>query len=470
MPTVLGVQDYKMNAAKWLDAGVSLSWLRAFEAMASADAAGSVRLHALVREPHFETVMEVPVRGVHYRFYCDRMAVARHVRDVDPDVIVYNFWEYDHAPDILAVANAAAPAALHVLRVHHELRAAMAPALLARVLQVVDAFIVPTRHDRAYLLEQGCDPAATTISIIPFGVDVDFFADSLPSRDDRAQRALHCVASCSANPVKNAPLMRAVFARLDDEGYKTRNLIGAKRAVYREVLRSARVYFAPSASEASGSRSLIEALAAGCLPVVARECASAVDVVARFGGFTVQTLPDGEEQDERIRDAATETVKGAIAAMAEGASGWDAPHPADMADLSEKHEIAALASTVRSCVLDTVPTPRLNALMDRAPLTVRRACMWAISMAAEPLQPEQRERSLRHAVQFAVEACRSDSARAWKDAARSVWVHDLGLHPRWADGFAAKFGSRDFDLCSDVEWGMQNSETVEDDEKKKTGD
>ncbi|WIA10884.1 hypothetical protein OEZ85_011050 [Tetradesmus obliquus] len=270
---IAAVQDFPMAAPAWLDANTSVSWLRAFERMA---AEGGHEAHAIMREHNYEYTMSRPIRGIHYVFTRGHEKFAGILHKIRPDVVMYNNCCYARLPGLMKAVRQLLPDAVQVVRTHHEVKRVLPRPLLAEVLANADHMIVSTEADWEYI--STTTPAPLQHSIIPFGVDVPYFLARPP-----CARTTDFSASCSGNPVKNLPLLKRVFAELASRGYTTQNILGQPREQYAQQLCSTKVYFSPSTSEASGSRSLLEAYACGAYPVVAAACASACEVVSKLG-------------------------------------------------------------------------------------------------------------------------------------------------------------------------------------------
>ncbi|KAF6252729.1 hypothetical protein COO60DRAFT_1643862 [Scenedesmus sp. NREL 46B-D3] len=330
---IVGLQDFAMAAQAWLDESTSVSWLRAFERLA---AEGGHEAHAVLREhTHDYYAMEQPTRGVGYVFtkaHGKRLAEA--VCRLRPDVVMYNCCYYARLPELMAVVRQQLPSAVQVVRTHHEVRRVLPRPLLAAVLANADHVIVSTDADWEYVVGSGGLPSSH--SVIPFGVDVPYYC----CQAHAAQQAggLDFAASCSGNPVKNLPLLKAVFAELAGRGYSTCNILGQPKAQYARLLQSARVYFSTSTSEASGSRSLLEAYACGAYPVVAAECVSACEVVGKLGrGQVVDTASASAA-------AIADRLEAVLASLPPARS---SPAAQQLTDYGEEQEVRALVSAIQ---------------------------------------------------------------------------------------------------------------------------
>lgn len=267
-----------MAAPAWLDVGTSVSWLRAFERLSCEQ---GLETHAVLREHHYDATMSAPIRGVHYTFVKPYDKLAGSITGLQPDVVFYNNCQYAKLPQLMRQVADGAPGVRQIVRTHHEVRRVLPPALLAQVLEHADHIIVSTRADTEALAEV---PLRRPYSVIPFGVDVPYYAQTAEEA-----KTIDFIASCSSNPVKDLPLLRSAFAILASRGFTTLNVLGRAKAEYARLMRSARVYFSPTTSEASGSRSLLEAYACGVYPVVSRTCASTCELVGKLGGHIIDT-------------------------------------------------------------------------------------------------------------------------------------------------------------------------------------
>lgn len=275
---IIGVQDFPMAAPAWLDDTTSVSWLRAFEQLAEA----GHEVFAILREHNYDYKMARPIRGVRYIFTKTHEKFAQLIKELEPDRIMYNCCYYWRLPTLMQTVKALCPTAHHIIRTHHEVKRVLPKPLLAQVLEHADHMILSTHAD--WEAVAAIEPVQQH-TIIPFGVDLNYYGCCA----SQCSKTLDFIASCSGNPVKNLPLLKSVFEELAARGYTTQNVVGMPKQQYAQRLQSARVYFSPTTSEASGSRSLLEAYASGAYPVVSAQCVSTCELVALFGGSVTDT-------------------------------------------------------------------------------------------------------------------------------------------------------------------------------------
>jgi hypothetical protein len=280
---IVGVQDFALSAPAWLDEGTSVSWLRAWEKIA---ATSGHQMIAVLREHNYDVKMLRPVRGVTYWFAKTQDKLLSLVIEANPDIVFYNTCFYPQLPKIMQAVRLALPNCKQIVRTHHEVKRVMSDAVLQAVLANADHVIVSTQADVRHLMGLQQQQQLHHYSVVPFGVDVPYFLHARDMHGERGKQ-LDILASCSCNPVKNLPLLNETFDLLQQKGLHAQNTIGQAKARYAQLLCSSRLYFAPSTSEASGSRSLLEAYACGAYPVVSASCASACEVVKRFGGASI---------------------------------------------------------------------------------------------------------------------------------------------------------------------------------------
>lgn len=278
-PLWIGVQDFADTAVKWLDAGVSFSWLRTFE-----DLSATVKPMAYLREPHYTYDMASPLRGVLYRFRKSPFSSwVDEITDYAPRVILYNLCEYAGGAQALSELKRRLPEAKHILRLHHEPRYLLCHPGFLQCLLSVDIAIAPTKEEKDPLQSAGFQGP---IEILPFGVDTQLLsAFRLPFKE----RDYDFVCANGTSAQKNGPLLKAVFETLSQRGYKTRNFYGLSPIQLAKSLGRSKVFFQPSMTEASGSRVLLEAIAAGCHPVAVAESPTTAEVAKRHGGHALTT-------------------------------------------------------------------------------------------------------------------------------------------------------------------------------------
>ena len=293
MTKLLGIQDFPMSAPRWLDSATSVTWLRTWEKLV-----GTYELHALLREPYISYSMQSSIRGVYYHFEQQDTFwknLLANVLKIGPSYIFYNCFEYKKMADFIQIYHNHDPSCLHIVRSHHEL-ARVVPLIDLDSVNVADIWIVASASDASYLNLAKHQPCK--LYTVPFGVDVDYFS----SHQSEEKRSIDFVTSTSTNPVKQSALINQVFTFLNAKGYTTQNVVGASKDAYRKVLQSARVYVTLSTSEASGSRSLLEAMAADAYPVIWSDCKSAYEIICQleYGEHVVGTAEEIADQLENI--------------------------------------------------------------------------------------------------------------------------------------------------------------------------
>lgn len=286
---LIGIQDFSLSAAKWLDPATSISWLRVWEKLSTEH-----EVHALVREHTTTHTMSAPIQGVTYHFSEKdnfwNILIAR-LLTLDPDCIFYNCFEYQKMADVIQVYKNQRPHCLHIVRTHHQIQRCFPLSILDQV-NVADIWIVSTVEDVAWFKQAQTIPL---MFVVPFGVDGEYF------KTDTLAKTLDFVASASNNAVKQKPLLDQVFNLLKEKGYTTRNIVGVSKEVYRDVLQSAKIYITLTLSEASGSRSLLEAIFAGAYPAVFGSCSSTTAICEKVGGLVLTGT--AEEIAEQLETA-----------------------------------------------------------------------------------------------------------------------------------------------------------------------
>ena len=267
-----------MSTPMWLDKSTSLSWLRAFEELSEC----GDDVYAILQEPNYEYRMLYPIRGVRYYFTKSSKILTDKIREmiceVKPEVIMYNFCDYGSLPLLIEKLSVLLPDACHYVRTHHEVRRVLSGALLRSILSKVDMMIVSSDADKSVIEDVN---KGVKIYVVPFGVDIKM------GEGVSMERVIDFASSCGVNPVKNLDILKCVFKGLELRGYKTMNILGQNKLRYVSLLKSTRVFFTPTSSEASGSRSLLEAIVCGAYPVVSDICESTCEVVERLGGSRV---------------------------------------------------------------------------------------------------------------------------------------------------------------------------------------
>lgn len=275
----VGIQDYADSAPKWLDASVSFSWLRALEASSS-----SIECIAFVREINYTRDMVTPIRGVSYRFRKAQFPNwAAEIPAIAPALILYNLCEYNIGAGAMQFLHYNLPNTTHVIRLHHEVKFLMAHEGFRECVLEADIAIVPTESQVDDLREIGFHGE---IRVIPFGVDRRIMERS---RRPWGGRDIDFVCANTAAPQKNAVLLQKVFTILISKGYRTENAGGLTPSGLAEKLGRSKIFFQPSMTEASGSRVLLEGIAAGCYPIALTESKTTSEVALQHGGQSIES-------------------------------------------------------------------------------------------------------------------------------------------------------------------------------------
>jgi hypothetical protein len=96
--------------------------------------------------------------------------------------------------------------------------------------------------------------------------------------------------------------LTAVFEALTQRGYKTKNFYGLTPIQLAKSLGRSKVFFQPSMTEASGSRVLLEAIAAGCHPVAVAESSTTAELATQHGGHVLVTGISYDFKSKTIRN------------------------------------------------------------------------------------------------------------------------------------------------------------------------
>lgn len=272
---VVGVQDYPMKAAAWMDERNKIAWLRALEELAKK----GHDTYAIVREHHYDHRMSAPIRGITYIFASSDDAIPSLVSQLRPAVVMYNNCCYAKLPGLLQAVRDTVPDTKQIVRTQHEVKRVLNPKLIEQLLGIVDELVVSSFAD-LLAIEAAAASVSTPVPVhvIPIGAQVGLVR-SLPNVE---VRDIDFAASCSST--ERLAELQQVFAELTQRGYTCCNIVGEQRQDALNKLKRTRVFVSTSLSEGSGSRVLLEAIAAGAHPVVQAACESAVEVVDKLGG------------------------------------------------------------------------------------------------------------------------------------------------------------------------------------------
>lgn len=265
---LLGIHDHANYAAKWLDTTTPYSWLRAFEIL------DATERYAFLRENNLTYSMDSKIRGVNYSFFKEGIAEwVDEIIDVKPDVILYNICWYSEAVEPIKRLKKHLKGTTHIIRVHHDVSYLSLQSGFNEVVCSCDVAIVATAHQADKLEQIGF---LGKIHVLPFGVDHNEF---LVNRKPFKEREIDVISATNTHPARNLPLLKKIYSRLAANGVKVRNVVGLSRQELAMSLGNSKIFFLTSMTEASGSRIMLEAIAAGCYPVAFSECKTAKEVL-----------------------------------------------------------------------------------------------------------------------------------------------------------------------------------------------
>lgn len=259
----VGIHDHPDHAPRWVDAKTSYTWLRAFERTEG------IQPVAYVREYNYDYDVREAVNGVFYRFR--RSGMQLWVDDIakeSPDVILHNVCFYSEGAPAIQRLKERVPAAVHVIRIHHQVRYLAAQPGFREFLLACDVAIAPTPEQVLDVRRLGF---LGPIYSLPFGINVEpLKAHALPF----GERDIQLASASNAHPARNLEIVEAVYKELRLRGRRVENFQGLLPEAFSKALGRTKIFWQTALTEASGSRVLPEALAAGCFPVVFDECSS----------------------------------------------------------------------------------------------------------------------------------------------------------------------------------------------------
>lgn len=215
------------------------------------------------------------VRGVGYSFYCKDKRLDSKVAQIltlNPDVFFLNICWYKDIFENLSYLRKRLPKTTFIIRVHHDVGYLEKQEKFLDVVKLCDHAVVSTKSQKLRLVELGY---LNGISILPFGVNSSEFVSNV----DPNARDIDLISFTNAHPARNQELINKVYPRLIGKGFVVENVTGLSREELSAKLARAKFMLLSSLTEASGSRILLEAISAGCSPIVFKECETAVEVL-----------------------------------------------------------------------------------------------------------------------------------------------------------------------------------------------
>ncbi|WP_188750968.1 glycosyltransferase [Marinobacterium zhoushanense] len=272
----LGIHDHANYAAKWLDQETPYSWLRVFEK------ADCIERHAFLREGNLSHKMSGPIRGVNYRFFKEGFeSWVEEIEKLSPDVILYNLCWYSDAIKPLVRLKASLPNSIHIIRVHHDVSYLSMQRGFKETVLECDVAIVPTENQAEELRNIGF---SGDTHVLPFGINQNEF--NIYKKEFK-ERRIDIISATNTHPARNLPLLNKVYEKLTAKGINVKNVVGLPRTELSELLGDSKIFLLTSMTEASGSRIMLEAIAAGCYPIAFAECRTAKEVLDSHGFGTV---------------------------------------------------------------------------------------------------------------------------------------------------------------------------------------
>lgn len=352
--TWVGLHDHANSATRWLDSQSSYTWLRAFERTKD------ILPIAFVRERQSNNNLEAPVRGVHYRFR--KSGITKWVDDIvseNPSLVLYNICYYADGLPALKRLRAALPDAVHVIRIHHQVNYLAAHTGFREFLNACDVAIAPTEGQGGDVRKLGF---SGPVYALPFGVNLEVMRRE---RKVWAERDIDLASATNHHPARNIRLVNAVYAILRQRGRRVENLLGFSSGELAKRLGNTKFFWQSSLTEASGSRILPEAIAAGCYPVVLAECRTTTELIQAHNSGKV--LTSAIRFDFKTKKA---TYPPGIAEKLADDLDYliaQTPGPYDgielSADYNENWEIARLAEILTECSKNRAQLPQINLRM-----------------------------------------------------------------------------------------------------------
>lgn len=269
MSKIMGIHDHAVSIKQWLDRNSSYTWLRAFEEI---DEEEKISILATNDSEQFfyaeQHNLKIHFKNKNFNEWVELIALEK------PDVLLFNICYYAEWVDRVKIIKESVPTAQLIARIHHDVRYLMQHEGFLAFLTHIDQIIVPNEEQENYLKKY----LNKTCEVLPFSADL-----SLNESDvDPSMKVLDLVSTANQHPARNLRIMTKLLRKLSWRGYKCENLRNLSRRRFHEKLYSAKYFLLPALTEASGSRVLIEALKANCMPIVFSECQSAVELLEKI--------------------------------------------------------------------------------------------------------------------------------------------------------------------------------------------
>ena len=328
---ILGIHDYNMTMHAWLDPRTSNSFLKCFESMKEDET------HVVLYEHNYNCSLARVIDGVHYHFTTGKSCKFLYdiIDKVKPDIILHNSCKMDLLNTHLTYITAKYPRIKNVIRFHHCIRRILHEPNRTSILSKANEFIIADRlmHKDGYVL--------------PFGIDIEFYTPKTT-----VEKKYDFVCSAGNNVVKNLELVNNVMSYLSSLGYRCKNVIGVSKEAYRDTLQQSKIYFTFTLSEGGCSRTLLEALAAGCLGVAAEECDTILSAnlpikLIKTGAYLMDGKVHNEDDYIRIAKLLISYLDGKVPVC-------------NLTEYDEKVEIEGLKNILTEVYRKSYPLKNLN--------------------------------------------------------------------------------------------------------------
>ena len=264
----IGLHDHADSAPRWVDSRVSYTWLRSFEALTD------IKAIAYLREHNYDNDVEDPIRNVYYRFRTkDIPNWEDSIASESPSLVFYNCCWYAAGAETVESLRCKIKNAIHVVRIHHQVTYLAAQPGFREFLLACDVAIAPTKKQMEDVRNLGF---TGPIYSLPFGINAEPLLQAAQPFDSRD---IQLASASNSHPARNLTLVEEVYEHLRTRGRRVENFVGIPPAQLAVKLGRTKIFWQTSMTEASGSRVLPEAIAAGCFPVVFEECLTTTELI-----------------------------------------------------------------------------------------------------------------------------------------------------------------------------------------------
>lgn len=275
MKKIIAIHDHRAEEGQWLKKETNYSWV-----------------NALTEDYKYEKLFflrsdvdkKIIKNRLTYRLYMsDLEAMTKEAIAFRPDVIFLNICYFEKAIIFIEeVLKSLTPRI--IIRIHHDFRYLVCLPYFLKFVNLGNVVIVPSETQSKFA--QNYLNAQTHVYHLGFNVNAQVLARKFHGREIKYD----LITATNHHPARNLIYTLKLHSLLKNFGFHTRNYYGESQEEFQNGLAQSKYFLLTSLTEASGSRVVLEAISAGAIPIVLKECKSAVELLDKLNiGYVIKT-------------------------------------------------------------------------------------------------------------------------------------------------------------------------------------